>query len=97
MTALLIGLTVAYFILASITTFDMRLVQGRRYGTLPQGAPTLPAWTALLFLPMWAIVFVLLYLDWKYALGLFVIKFLLKVLPVLETVGNILMSPFKQR
>lgn len=44
---------------------------------------------------MWAIFIALLYLNWKYALVLFAIKFVLKVLPVLEIIGNILMSPFK--
>lgn len=46
---------------------------------------------------MWGIWLALLYLNWKYALLLFAIKFVLKVLPVLETIGNILMAPFKPR
>jgi len=96
-TPLIIGLTVAYFLVTSITTFDIRLNQAKRQGILPPDEPTLPAWVSVLYWVQWAIFLVLLYLNWKYALVLFVIKFALKVLPVLETVGNILMSPFKPR
>jgi hypothetical protein len=94
---LLIGLTIAYFLAASITTFDIRLIQTRRDGSLPPDEPMLPAWTGIFGYLMWVIFVVLLYLNWKYALLLFVIKFLLKVLPVLETIGNVLMSLFKPR
>ena len=96
-TPLIIGLTIAYFIVASITTFDLRMTQAKRQGTLPPDEPMLPAWVGVFDWLQWIIFIVLLYLNWKYALVLFVIKFVLKVLPVLETVGNILMSPFKPR
>lgn len=96
-TPLIIGLTVAYFLVASITTFDIRLNQAKRQGILPIDEPTLPGWVSVLYWLQWAIFLMLLYLNWKYALVLFVIKFVLKVLPVLEIVGNILMSPFKPR
>lgn len=41
-TPLIIGLTLAYFFVASISTFDLRLTQARRDGTLPPDEPTLP-------------------------------------------------------
>lgn len=94
---LIIGLTVAYFFVASISTFDLRLIQAKRDGTLPPDEPDLPKWVVVFDWLMWAIWLALAYLNWKYALVLFVIKFILKVLPVLETIGNILMSPFKPR
>jgi hypothetical protein len=94
---LIVGLTVAYFLVASVTTFDIRLTQAKRLGTVPPDEPTLPAWVGLFVWMQWAIFLVLLYLNWKYALVLFAVKFVLKVLPVLEVVGNILMSPFKPR
>jgi hypothetical protein len=96
-TPLIIGLTVAYFILASITTFDIRMIQAKRAGVLPPDEPMLPTWVNLLYWLEWTVFLALLYLNWKYALILFVIKFVLKVLPVLETIGNVLMSPFKPR
>jgi len=97
LTPLMLGLTVAYFLCASIDTFDTRLLQAKRDGSLPPGDPTLPAWVMVFTYLMWAIFLALLYLNWKYALLLFAIKFVLKVLPVLEIVGNILMAPFKPR
>ena len=57
----------------------------------------LPAWVGVFVWMQWAIFLVLLYLNWKYALILFVIKFVLKALPVLETIGNMLMRPFRPR
>ena len=96
MTPLIIALTVAYFLVASVTTFDIRMIQAKREGTLPPDEPMPPAWVAVLYWMQWSIFLVLLYLNWKYALALFVIKFVLKVLPVLEIVGNVLMSPFKR-
>jgi hypothetical protein len=45
----------------------------------------------------WAIFLALLYLNWKYALALFAVKFILKALFVLEIIGSILMWPFKPR
>jgi len=96
-TPLIIGLTVAYFFVASIITFDIRMTQARRDGRLPSDEPMLPAWVGVFVWMQWAIFLVLLYLNWKYALILFVIKFVLKVLPVLETIGNVLMRPFRPR
>jgi len=96
-TPLLIGLTVAYFVAASITTFDTRVIQAKRDGRLPSGEPSLPPWVGVFGYLQWAIFLVLLYVNWKFALVVFVMKFVLKVVPVLETVGDVLMSPFKPK
>jgi hypothetical protein len=93
----LIGLTVAYGVISSITTFDIRLIQAKKNGTLPADEPSLPKWVAALYWLEWIVFGVMLYLNWKYTLIVFVIKFALKVLPVLETIGNILMAPFKKK
>jgi hypothetical protein len=97
MDPLIIGLTVAYFLVASIGTFDLRLTQAKRDGTLPPDEPDRPGWVVIFDWLMWGIWLALLYLNWKYALVLFGIKFVLKLLTVLETIGNILMAPFKPR
>ena len=93
----LILLTIAYGVMSSITTFDIRLVQAKKYGSLPSDEPDLPKWVAILYWIEWIIFSVMLYLNRKYSLLVFAIKFVLKVLPVLETIGNILMSPFKAK
>ncbi len=93
----IIALTILYFICESISTFDIRLMQGKRDGSLPPDEPLLPNWTAIFIWMGWIIFIALILLNWKYAILIFIVKFVLKVLPVLETIGNILMSPFKQR
>jgi Zn-dependent protease with chaperone function len=89
-----LALTIVYFLVASIATFDIRLIQARRQG---EDYPMLPSWTGIFGWLQWALFIVLFILNWKYALIIFAVKFVLKVLPVLETIGNILMSPFKPR
>jgi len=93
----LITLTIFFAITSSITTFDKRLIQAKRDGSLPPDEPMLPTWVGLIAWLHWGIGLTLILLNWKYAILLFVIKFVLSVLPVLETVGNVLMSPFRPR
>lgn len=94
---IVIILTILYFITSAITTFDIRMIQAKRDGRLPPNEPMLPSWTGLIAWLDWGIIIALLFLNWKYAIVVFIIKFILKVLPVLETIGNLLMSPFKQK
>ncbi len=90
-----IGLTILYFLAASVVTFDIRLTQARRFDG--QNFGELPKWTILFYWLQWLVFIALLVLNWQTALILFAIKFVLKVIPVLETIGNILMAPFKPR
>lgn len=87
-----ISLISAYFLSASITTFDTRLIQARWDG---QDYGETPGWTGLFGWLEWALFCAMAILNWRVAIGLFVLKFILKVLPVLETIGNVLISPFK--
>ncbi len=52
-TPLIIGLTVAYFLLASITTFDVRMTQAKRQGILPPDEPMLPKWVIVFYWLEW--------------------------------------------
>jgi hypothetical protein len=85
--------TIAYFVLACIHTFDKRLIQQRRLG---EDCGTPPAWVGNLSYAMYGMQVWMLILDWKRALVLFVIAFILAVLPVLETIGNLLCSPLNR-
>ena len=87
-------LTVLYFIIASITTFDIRIIQAIRQG---EDEIPLPRWVAIFHWFLWITWIWIFLLNWQYALTIFVVKFVLKVLPVLETIGNILMAPFKPK
>jgi len=90
-------LTTAFIITSSITTFDKRLTQAKRQGILPPDEPLLPSWVAFIFWIHIGLIIAMLVINWKYALIVLVIGFILEVLPVWETIGNILMSPFKPR
>lgn len=90
----LIILTVVFAVTASITTFDKRLLQARKSGVITMHQPILPNWVGVIGWIHWIIGLSILLLNWKYALLVFILKFLLSVLPVLETIGYILMKPF---
>lgn len=94
---LLLTLTIAFFLVASITTLDKRLLQAVKAGTLPPDEVMLPRWVGFLIYAEWLIKIAVFVLDWRYGLLLYAVGFLLAVLPVLETVGNILMAPFRPR
>lgn len=89
-------LIIIYFLLASITTFDMRLTQAKMVGELSDDI-ALPKWVALLYWFEWGVLVVMFYLNWKQAILIWVLQYLLKILPVLEVIGNILMSPFRKK
>ena len=92
--SVLIILTVIYAIAAAITTFDTRLIQAKRQNYLPADTPDTPTWTGLFGFVLWGLWVAIFLLNWWYALLLFVIKFILKLFPVLETIGAILLTPF---
>ena len=94
---LLVSLTVAYFLIASVTTLDVRLLQAKRTGALPPDQPLLPPWIGLLHWAQWGVFLALLLLHWKYALVVFVVKVALQRLPVLETIGNLLLTTLRKR
>lgn len=93
----LMPLTIAFAVTSSMTTFDKRLIQARRNGSLPPDEPMLPGWVGLIVWIHWTLGLSLLFLNWRCALLIFFVKFALSVLPVLETMGNILMAPFRVR
>lgn len=82
---------------SAITTFDIRITQAKQNGTLPPEEQTPPKWIAFVYWIDWLLIAMLILLNWKYAILIFIIRFILNVLPVLEIIGNILMSPFKAK
>ena len=94
---ILLCLSVALFISYSITTLDKRIIQGKRSGVLPVDHANLPKWVAIFHFSDWIILVAMVVLNWKVALLVWAFFFVLKILPVLETVGNILMAPFKNQ
>lgn len=90
-------LTILFAVTSSITTFDKRLIQAKKAGTVPSNEPILPNWVGIISWAHWGIMLTIFLINWKYAIGLFIIGFILEVLPVWETIGNILMSPFRPK
>lgn len=90
-------ITFLYFLTSSITTFDIRLTQAKKQGVIPSNEDLVPKWVALVYWVDWGLILILLLSNWRYAILVFIIRFILKVLPVLETAGNIMMAPFKRR
>jgi len=89
----IILITVLYFFTSSIEVFDIRVNQAIKDGT---DIEPLPQLIGLIYWLNWFILLSLILSNWKYAILVYVIRFFLKVLPVLETVGNFLMAPFRK-
>jgi len=87
-----VTLIVLYGIIYSVEIFDIRLHQERKYNGRDVGS--LPSWTVLFGFAALALGSALILLNWKAFLVLFAVRFILKLLPVLETIGGILMTPF---
>ena len=94
---LILFLTIIYFIISSVTTFGIRITQSKKNGTWDNNQPDLPRWTNIFYVLETIILIVILFLNWKFGIAIFILKFILKVLPVLEIIGNILMRPFRNR
>ena len=88
---ILVVLTSAYFLVASISTYDIRIIQAIKDG---QNLKQLPNWISIFHWLLWLIWISIFILNWYYGLILFGIKFILKVIPVLEIVGSFLLIPF---
>ena len=85
--------TILYVIFESVATYDARLIQWKKSGMISQNTPTPPKWTGIFVWLGWLFLIVLILLNWKYGVAIWVIGFVLKVLPVLETIGKILTKP----
>ena len=91
-------LTIAFVITSSITVFDTALNRAKRRNELPPDEPTLPSWVKFIYWVEIGLALVMVVINWKYAIFVFIICFILgTVLPVLEVIGNILMRPFRPK
>lgn len=90
----LITLIVLYAIAAAVTTYDMRYIQAKRENRLPQGHLEPPYWIGFFAYLLWGTWIAILALSGLFALVLLIVKFILKVVPVLEVIGEELIRPF---
>ena len=89
---ILVSLTVVYFLSEAISTFDTRIIQAKKAGYLEQSYKV-PDWTGVFAILSWIIFLAILLLNPIYAVIMFIVKFILKVLPILENIGAILLIP----
>ena len=92
-------MVVAYAVIESMTVYDMRLIQARtgRFASAVaergQGR-VLPAWVGHVHLAGWLVLIGLFVLNWRYAIACFLLLYVLRVVPVLERIGEAMLRPF---
>lgn len=96
---LLLALSAIYLLVESIRIYDARLIQAKERGLYSGVAAaaegrSFPQWVNIFHWAGWIIFVMLLLLNWKYALALYALLFVLRVLPVLERIGSIIMHTF---
>ena len=92
-------LSVLYAIYESIRVYDARLLQAKTRGfqsavAAEANGRMLPRWLGYIHFAGILMIIVLLIMNWKYAIALYSLLFLLRVLPVLERIGAAIMSRF---
>jgi hypothetical protein len=93
---MVIVLAAIYGVSSCITTYDIRYIQATGQKHLPDNALAPPFWTGYFYYLMWATWSTLFLLNPFLALALFLIKFILKVIPVLEILGEEMIRPFSK-
>jgi len=92
-------LSLLYFIVTAIRTYDLRLFQSQEKElhsdvALEAEGLMLPKWVNYIHWLGWIIFGTLVFLNWKFAIVLFGLMFVLKVSPVMERFGAFLMYRF---
>jgi len=98
MIPIVIILSCVLYVLSCLSTIDKRLLQAKRQG---QDVEQLPKGVAIIYYIYYPLFVVLFILNWKLGLILLVSFFILAVLPVSETIGNLLfgtiLKPFVKK
>lgn len=100
--SLLLVLSVAYMLVTSVRIYDARLIQSKMYGLNSSVAKQaegriLPTWINAIHWMGWCLFILIAVLNWKYAIALYAVFFLLKVLPALELIGSVIARPFLKK
>lgn len=82
-----------YFIASSIETYDIRIIQAYKAG---EDVKLLPKWVGFVYWICWLLFLLIVLLNWKYAIIIYLVRFILKVLPVLENIGALIMIFFRK-
>jgi hypothetical protein len=89
----LIGLTIFYVVCEAISIFDTRIIQAKKAGFLRPDVSPVPEWTGWFAILGWLTLIGLVLLNWKFTIMVYIITFFLKVVPVLENIGALILLP----
>lgn len=89
-------LSFVFAITSAITEYDKKLTlaywNGQKYKW-----ELLPKWVGRIIWLHWALCLLLLAINWKYALVVFIIKYLFSITHILEHTGNLIVSLFRKK
>jgi hypothetical protein len=97
--AILLCVSIAYVLFVAVNTYDVRLIQAKTKGfysgvaARAQGRQ-LANWVSLFHILSFVALAVVVLMNWRFAIMLFAGVFILKVVPLLEVVGELIMRPF---
>lgn len=89
---LILSLTFVYIVSDAISIYDTRLIQWRQNGMIPKDTPSPPNWTGVFGILSWVTIIVTIILEWQYGLLLWLIIYILKIIPVMETIGGVIVK-----
>jgi hypothetical protein len=90
---LLILLIVAYFFTTAFTTYDTRIIQAIKDGTVAPNHPKIGSWIGWVYWIDWALLIAISILNWKIGIIVYITRFILRVLPVMELIGSLFLYP----
>lgn len=85
-------LNILFYLSLSIVLFDLDYKRSK----LPE-EPEVPRWVGIVYLVDIISWLAILFIDWKFAILGVVVYYLSTFIPLLQIIGNFLMSPFKPK
>lgn len=91
------AVVIAYLATAAVTKADSNIIREIRLGAVPPHVPRPPIWIGLFIYLQWGLLIALAVFDWEFAILVFLFKFVLSFLGLLEIVGSVLIIPFLRK
>lgn len=86
---------VLYLLSAAVTTYDIHLMNAQKNEDDKLNLKMLPRWIGFLHWGESILFLLMVLLNWKFAIVIWIIKSILQALFILEVVGYIIIYPFK--
>jgi hypothetical protein len=90
-------LSIIYFLSLSVVLFDLDYTRAKKIGNISKDEPATPQWIGSIYLVCIVTWIAILFMNWKISVLGVVVYYSSSVIPLPQTVGNILLSPFKSR